>query len=190
MDVKVLLSDVPLTRAFAAARRYFIFVPPGRSGRTEALKSALDHLRCGGSLLIFPHGDVEPDVEVGGNALPSLRDWSRSVEIMLRRVPESWLQLAIISGVLARRFLRSPVVRLRKNPARQQKLAEVLQLSWQLIFPQSVHTQAHVSFSKALMGSSLVKEGVMPGLIGNARRLLQDHLESWGIPAPPEAPPA
>jgi hypothetical protein len=181
-DVKVVLSDVPLTRAFVAARRFFIFVPPGGAGRTGAVRTAIDHLRSGGSLLIFPHGDVEPDPEAGGEASPSIQDWSRSLEVMLRGTPGSRLQVVIVSGVLARKFVFSPLVRIRKSPARRQKLAEVLQLSRLMVSPGSVRTRAHISFSAPLEGATLAEEGVMPALVRAARALLDDHLKSWGIP--------
>jgi hypothetical protein len=181
-DLKVLLSDVPFTRAFVAARQYFIYVPPERGGRTATLRASIDHLQSGGALLIFAHGDVEPDPEVSPGARESIQDWSRSVGIMLRRVPESWLQVAIASGVLARKLIRSPIVRIRKSPARRQKLAEVLQLSRQMVFPRSVHTQVHISFAGPVKGMDLAKEEVMPALIRIARRLLEDHLASWRIP--------
>ena len=187
-DLKVLLSDVPFTRAFSAARRYFIYVPPETGGRSATLRASIDHLRSGGSLLVFAHGDVEPDPEVSPGAWESIQDWSRSVEIMLRQVPESWLQVTIASGVLARQFVRNPIVRIRKSPARRQKLAEVLQLSQQMVFPRSVHTHAHISFAGPVKGVDLAKQEVMPALIKIARGLLEDHLASWRIPARPARP--
>ena len=180
-DVKVLLSDVAFTRAFSAARRYFIYVPPGAPGRAAALRASVDHLRSGGSLLVFAHGDVEPDPEVSPGAWESIQGWSRSVGIMLRRVPDARLQVAIVSGALARKFVRSPVVRIRKSPARRQKLAEVLQLSQQMIFPRSVRTHIHVSFAKAAAEMELDREAVMATLIRSAGALLEDHLASWQI---------
>jgi len=182
-DVKVFISDVPLTRALAAARRFFIFVPPGSSGRTDALRNAIDHLRGGGSVLIFPHGDVEPDPELGRDAGPSIQKWSRSLEVMLRRAPESRLQVAIVSGVLGRKFISSPLVKIRKSPARRQKLAEVLQLSRLMVSPGSVPTHTHISFSAPLTRADLAGEALMPALIRNARQLLAEHLRSWEIPA-------
>jgi 1-acyl-sn-glycerol-3-phosphate acyltransferase len=184
-DLKVLLSDVPFTRAFSAARRYFVYVPPERTGRMAALRISLDHLQTGGALLIFAHGDVEPDPEVSPGASDSIHNWSRSIEIMLRRVPESRLQVAIASGVLSKKFVRSPVVRIRKDPARRQKLAEVLQLSRQMASPRSVPTHVHVSFAEPVRALDLNKGEMMPAVIRLARRLLEDHLASWGIPALP-----
>ena len=63
-DLKVILSDVPFTRAFTAARQYFIYVPPDVPGSTATLRASLDHLKRGGALLTFAYGDVEPDPEL------------------------------------------------------------------------------------------------------------------------------
>ncbi|MGB7297642.1 MAG: hypothetical protein WBC70_18855 [Candidatus Aminicenantales bacterium] len=176
MDISVLLSDVSFTRAFSAARRHFIYVPPGTAGRGATLRASIDHLKNGGALMIFAHGDVEPDPEVSPGAPEAIQDWSRSIEIMLRKVPECRLQVAIASGVLMRRFLRSPIVRIRKTPARRQKLAEVLQLCRQAISPRSVRTDVHISFAKPVSGVDLAGQALMPAVIKIARELLEDHL--------------
>jgi hypothetical protein len=186
-DVKVLLSDVAFTRALPAARRYFIFVPPRARGRADALRASVDHLQGGGSLLLFAHGDVEPDPELSPGAREAFQRWSRSVEIMLRRVPEAQLQVAIVSGVLAPKFVRNPLVKIRKSPARRQKLAEVLQLSQQMVFPRSVRTHVHISFAQAARGMGSGEETVMRALVRTAGALLDDHLASWGMRAHPES---
>jgi len=188
-DVKVLLSDVAFTRAFSAARRYFIYVPPESRGRAAALRASANHLRAGGCLLVFAHGDVEPDPEVSPGAAESIQQWSRSVEIMLRRAPDARLQVAIVSGVLAQKFVRSPVVRIRKSPARRQKLAEVLQLSQQMIFPRSVRTHVHISFARAVQRMESNGEAIMSVLVRTAGALLEDHLSSWRIRALPVSGP-
>lgn len=175
-DVSVLISDVPFTRALPAARRHFIYVPLQSGGRGPALRASIDHLRRGGALLLFAHGDVEPDPEVSPGAAEAIHNWSRSIEIMLREVPECRLQVAIASGVLMRRFLRSPFVKIRKDPARRQKLAEVLQLCQQMVFPRGVHTDVHISFAKPVTGRDLAREELMPAVIKIARELLEDHL--------------
>jgi 1-acyl-sn-glycerol-3-phosphate acyltransferase len=184
-DTKVLLSDVAFTRAFAAARRYFIYVPPEAGRRLAALRTSVDHLQSGGSVLIFAHGDVEPDPEVSSGAWDSIQGWSRSVEIMLRRVPQSRLQTAIVSGVLDRKLVRSPIVKIRRSPARRQKLAEVLQLSRQMVFARSARNHVHITFAEPVRGTDLTAEEVMPAVIRIARGLLEVHLASWQIPSPP-----
>jgi hypothetical protein len=180
-DVSVLISDVPFTRALPAARRHFIFVPLRPGGRGPALRASIEHLGRGGALLLFARGDVEPDPEVSPGAAEAIQDWSRSIEIMLREVPECRLQAAIVSGVLIRRFIKSPIVRIRRTPARRQKLAEVLQLFQQVISPRSVRTHAHISFATPVAGKDLGGDELMPAVIRIARELLEDHLASLRI---------
>jgi len=178
-DLKVILSDVAFTRAFSAGRRYFIFAPPGTAGRVRALRASIDHLKGGGALLIFPHVEVEPDPEISSGAKAALHDWSRSLEIMLRRVPEAWLQVTMASGVLLSRFLHSPLVKIRKNAPKRQKLAEFLQVSLQMVFPRSVRPNIHLSFGTPVKGYDLPGNDLMPAVIRIAQRLLEDHLTSF-----------
>jgi 1-acyl-sn-glycerol-3-phosphate acyltransferase len=181
-DVKVFISDVPFTRAFQAADRYFIYTPKDAPGRMGALRSAIKHLQAGGSVLIFANGDVEPDPELSPGAEEALQGWSRSLEILLRKVPETWLQLAIASGVLMPKFMRSPLVRIRRTAPRRQKLAEVLQISRQMLFPASVRTDVHISFGKPVRGRSLAGNEWMPVVIRMVRNLLDDHMASLKAP--------
>lgn len=175
-DLKVLLSDVPFTRAFSAARQYFIYVPPDVLGSATTLRASIDHLKSGGALLIFPNGDVEPDPELSGGAAESIQDWSRSIEIMLRAVPNAWLQVAIISGVQMSKFMRSPILKIRKAGPRRQKMAEVLQIIRQMIFPSRVPTNVHISFAKPIKAAELAKGEWMPSVIKIACELLEDHM--------------
>lgn len=180
-DLKVLLSDVPFTHAFSFACQYFIYVPPNATGRMIALRASIDHLQSGGALLIFAHDDVEPDPELGPGASESIQDWSRSIEIMLRKVPNTWLQVTIVSGVLMSKFVHNPIVKIRKTAPAQQKLAEFLQISQQMVFPRSVRTNVHISFAKPVKGMDFTKDEIMPDVIKIARQLLEDHLASLRI---------
>jgi 1-acyl-sn-glycerol-3-phosphate acyltransferase len=178
-DMKVFISDVAFSRAFSSAGRYFIYTPKNKAGRMSALKTSIDHLQSGGSLLIFAHGEVEPDPEFNPGASEAIGDWSRSLEIMLRRVPEARLLVTIASGVLMPRFMKNPLVKIRKSAARRQKLAEVLQISQQMIFPRRVQTHIHISFAQPVQGKELAGAPMMPAVINIARRLLEDHMASF-----------
>ena len=105
-DLKVVISDVGFTRALAAAGQHFVYARNTPAGRAQALRISLRHLAGGGALLIYPHTEVEPDPETGAGAAEALGEWSRSLEIMLRRVPGTRLQVAIASGILLPRFIR------------------------------------------------------------------------------------
>ena len=175
-DLKVVLSDVPFTRAFSDARQYFIYVPPDVLGSATTLRASIDHLKNGGALLIFPYSDVEPDPELSGGSAESFQDWSRSIEIMLREVPNAGLQVAIISGMQMSKFILSPILKIRKSAPKRQKLAEVLQIIRQMTFPPRVPTNVHISFAKPVKAAELAKSGWMPAVIKIARELLEDHM--------------
>lgn len=183
-DVKVVLSDAPLFRAFVAARRSFIFAPLNASGGARAVRSCLAHLRAGGAVLIFAHGDVERDPEISPDAGRTFAGWSRGVEVMLRSVPQARHQAAIISGVLLTRYLRHPLVRLRREETRRQKLGEALQILRHMTSSRAVPIRPHVSFAEPVPATELDEGiGLMSGVIAAARRLLAAHLarleEGW-----------
>jgi 1-acyl-sn-glycerol-3-phosphate acyltransferase len=174
-DVKVVLSDAPLTRAFTAARRYFVFAPLTASGGAAALRACVRHLQRGGAVLIFPNGDVEPDPESSANEALPFRDWSRSLEIMLREAPQTRLQAAMAGGVLLPKYLRHPLVRIRRTDVRRQKLAEVLQILHQVLAPGSVRLRPHLSFAEPVRAGDLDPNALRPAVINLARALLEDH---------------
>jgi 1-acyl-sn-glycerol-3-phosphate acyltransferase len=181
-DMNVVISDVPFTRAFEAAGRYFVFAPPGPAGRAAALRGAIARLRAGRALLIFPHGDVEPDPELGPGSHEAIGDWSRSLEIILRKAPGTRLLVVIASGALLPRFARSPLVRIRRSAPRRQKLAEVLQFIRQVTRPGSVRLDIRLSFAEPVEGADLIAKGTMPAVAAIARRLLADHMEALKAP--------
>ncbi|HSA96959.1 MAG TPA: hypothetical protein VLJ16_12975, partial [Acidobacteriota bacterium] len=57
-DLKVLISDAGLTRAFPVCGGFFIFTAFTAAGGSRALRESIHHLEAGGSLLIYPHVEV------------------------------------------------------------------------------------------------------------------------------------
>jgi len=175
-DLKVILSDVPFTRAFAAGRAHFIFAPLDAAGRGKALRASMDHLQEGGALLFFPHDEVEPDPETCPSAMASIQDWSRSIAIMLRRVPETRLLVTIAGGILMPRFLNHPLVKVRKSVPKRQKLAEFLQVIHHMMHPRSGRPSIHLSFAEPVAGRDILDGDPMDAIRKTACRLLEEHL--------------
>ncbi len=177
-DVNVVISDVPFTRAFEAAGRHFVYTPRNPAGRMAALKDSVGRLKKGEALLIFPHGEVEPDPEISPPPLAAaaVGGWSRSVELMLRKVPDTRLITAIASGVVLPRYARSRLTKIRRSAARRQKVAEVMQFIKQGLRPGSVKLNVRLSFAGPVEGRELLAKDVMPAVIEMARGLLADHI--------------
>jgi hypothetical protein len=174
-NLSIMVSDVPFAHALSAASQHFIFVPPEPGGRMAALRSAIQHLRRGGALLIFPSGEVTPDPASMPGAREALQGWSSSLEIMLRKVPQTRLVVAIASNVLLPAFVNSPLVRIRRQPYHRQKLAEFIQVIQQMLFPRSVTINVHLSFAAPVCGEDLLGGPVMPAIQQIAGRLLEEH---------------
>jgi hypothetical protein len=181
-DLKIVVSDVRVARALRSASQYFIFVPleaPLSGGRMVALRSMVEHLQNGGSLLIFPRGEVEPDPAVAGGAYEEIAKWSPSLKIMLCKVPDGKLQVVIASHMVLPQFTNSPITRIRRNPPQQQKLAEFAQIIQQMIFPKSIEANVRLSFAPPVSASELVHGEVMPEVIQIARQALADHISRF-----------
>lgn len=183
LDLKIILSDTNFYRAAPNALQHFILVPDDANGRMLALRSAVEHLQSGGALLQFGSGLIEPDPAYAAGAEQALADWSPSLEIMLRKAPETQLVLTIASGVLLPRFARHPLPRLMRKPIDQRRLAEFMQVIQQLIFPRSVRATVRLSFAPPVSVPELAAEGggrrLMPAIQARAAKLLAEHMRAW-----------
>jgi hypothetical protein len=184
-DLRLVASDVPFTRAFPTASKYLIYINQEHDAhaRMAALRASIRYLEEGGMIIIMATGLVDPDPAVLPGAFEALDNWSPSLEIMLRKVPETRLVPTIISGVLAKAALGNPLTHLAKAEWEQRKLAEVFQILQQLVFKRDFGLNPRVTFGQSLTVAGLRgaggKDSMMPGIIAGARKTLEEHL-AWG----------
>lgn len=178
-DLKVVVSDVSLLRSLPALDQRLIYTMEGLHGRMTTLRNVIRHLQSGGSVLIFATGFVDPDPAVLPGADEKLAEWSPSLELALRRVPEAKILPTIVSGVLSPASLGSPLLRIQKEAWRQRKLAEFLQVIQQLVFHRDYGLISHISFGEPLTAQELAEKSpsgeVMPEIIVQAKQLLARH---------------
>lgn len=176
-DLKVVVSSLPFFRNLPNTARHFIYTAHESSHqRMEVVRSSIRHLREGGSVLIFPRGQVEPDPELVPGAEESLAEWSSSLGIIARAVPEAKVVPAIVSGVVARRSLRNPVTWLRSEPRERQKLAEFLQIIQQMVSPLRPAVSARLSFGRPIRAIGEDARAVTRQVVETAQRLLTEHM--------------
>ena len=175
-DLKLVVSDVGFTHALEACSRDFIFVSTDPTERMGALRACIAHLRQGGALLIFANGEVEPDPAIMPGAEQTIAGWSPSIEIMLRKAPDCWLQVVIASGMLLPKFVHSPLTLIRRMPFHRQKMGELLQILQQMLFPHSIQLNPRVSFARPVRARELPPDGILPDVIRRARQLLEEHV--------------
>ncbi|MDI6693742.1 MAG: 1-acyl-sn-glycerol-3-phosphate acyltransferase [Anaerolineales bacterium] len=179
-DVKIVVSDIPFFRRLPALNERMIYTRRGVDGRMAAFRGMIRHLREGGAALIFPSGLVDPDPDILPGASQKLAEWSRSLELAMQRVPETRLLTTIVSGVLSPRCLRTPLARLQKEPWRQRKLAEFIQVIQQLVFQRDYHLSPRVSFGAPLNAAQLRagrdSTDLMQLIVEHAQATLTEHM--------------
>ncbi|OGO39212.1 MAG: hypothetical protein A2W35_16955 [Chloroflexi bacterium RBG_16_57_11] len=180
-DLKVVVSDVSLLHSLPALDERSIYTLDGVHGRMTTLRNIIRHLHSGGSVLIFATGFVDPDPEVLPGAEEKLGEWSPSLSLALRYVPEAKILPTIVSGVLSPASLHSPLLRMQKEAWKQRKLAEFLQVIQQLVFHRDYGLIPHISYGEPFTAQELAERSpsgeVMPEIIAQARRLLARHLQ-------------
>jgi hypothetical protein len=180
-DLKIVVTDRPFLRGLHGASSHLIYTPRDTEGRMAVIREAVRHLREGGSLLIFAHGNVEPDPALVPGAEEALEGWSSSVPLFLRRVPGASLVVTIVSGVLAPSALRHPLARLREGWQAKQLLAEVIQISQQMLLRRRFGLAPTVRFAAPLTAGD-VQEGLdaktaLATIVARAKELLDDVRE-------------
>ena len=184
-DLKIIVWEIPFYRLLPNASHWFLYTTEDTTGRMLALKNAIQHLRNGGAVLQFGSGLIEPDPGIFPNTEESLKNWSPSIEIILRRASETCLVLAVASGVLLHKFANHPFTRLRRELIARRRLAEFMQVIQQLLITGSVQVKACLSFAPPVSVGELAAESkdgsLMPVIMEHARELLSEHLKAYHI---------
>ncbi len=175
-DVKVIVSEISILHRLPATDPYFISIGKNAGNSVGAAKAGVRQLQQGGALFLFPGGVVDPDPAFMSGAAASLERWSPSLELFLRRVPETQVVVCIVSGVLSPGWLASPVTRLREERKDQQKIAEACQTAQQLLWPHSIRLRPLVTFDRparaAELSSSTQPGAYLAAIQARARLLL------------------
>lgn len=185
-DLRAMVTDVRLLRQLDYLQRYFFYVDFKATSGMLALRDAIAHLQNGGALLLFAHGEVEPEPESYPNARDEIAKWSPSIEIILRKVPETRLQILTVSGAVQAHYLRHPLTLIRRKPARRQKLAEFLQVIAAMIITKARTTRIHLTAGAPITTEQLGIGRWLPEIIQRAQSQMDDHLQ-WVKSISPKA---
>lgn len=170
-DLRIISADRPFLRTLPNISRYLLPIDDATSGRMGAVRAASRHMRAGGALLLFPGGKIEPDPATMPGAVARLREWSESVELFGRLVPQLTAVSAVVSGVLSATAQRHPLVRLRRTPSERDLLAATLQM----IAPSLHDLPLRVDFGPPLRRADFVRVGetaLAPALLAATARLM------------------
>jgi hypothetical protein len=177
-DLSIVATGFPLLQRLPAISQHLIFIDPHAVMNLSGTRSAIQHLRNGGALLIFPSGRIEPDPAIMPSAFEKLKYWSASIELFLKKVPETQVVITITSGVLSPIFLRNPFVHFLRDIRDPLAIAEVTQVLTQMIFKNRFRTHPKVSFGvPQSMDDLMVRSGdIYQTVIETAYQLMSEHL--------------
>jgi 1-acyl-sn-glycerol-3-phosphate acyltransferase len=180
-DLKVFVGGIPFLDNLPNVREFLIFSDRTHTNtRVAALRRSIDHLKNDGALLIFPTGQIDPDPAVLPGAHEALENWSRSIALMLRKVPHTYILPTITSGVLARESTKTLFAILRKEGVAKRRIMEFIQTMRQILSGEKFGLTPRVSFAPPLsikdLGSSGDIDQVIHMIVDRAKYLLAQHM--------------
>ncbi|HAY85617.1 MAG TPA: hypothetical protein DCY42_12065 [Chloroflexi bacterium] len=183
-DYKVIVGGMPFLQKLPIARNYTFYTPRNNdSMRANVVRCAIRHLREGGTLLIFPSGQIDPDPAVLPGAREALDNWSKSIAIMLRQVPETQFLTAITSGVLHKKYTHSPLTFLKKDGVGKRRIMEFIQVMRQLVFEEKLGLVPFVTFDRPFTLNDLEIRGrkdadrVLQAIVQRAKSVYDVHVD-------------
>lgn len=182
-DLKVLVGGVPYFLNMPNIRKHIIYTDHTPASSVKALRESIWHLKKSGCVLIYPTGQADPDPDVVRGARNRYEDWSHSIALLLRRVPETRLVSTVVSGILNIRYLRHPFARIQPNSRYRQRVAEFFQLFAQFNKTDSPPLSSpRITFGKPIVGRKFLdqygKDHLMSAVIQNAQDVHDKHMSS------------
>jgi len=179
-DVKIVSSNIPFLKIMKNANDHFLFTSVDNYVRMLVIRNAIRHLEKGGAVIMFPSAHMDPEPAFMPGAMEALDEWSRSIEIFVRKVPETVVQVAVVSRVLIPKYLANPITRVRKGRRERQRIAEFLQVVNQMIYKKKFNQVPLVSFAQPFSLEQISAEKdiskLLPYSIARAKELMYDHL--------------
>ncbi len=182
-DLKIIVN-IPLDfiDELSTTLHHFLYAPPDPHIRLYVVRSAINHLTNGGALLLFASGGIDPDPESMPCSNTSIESWSRSLEIFIKKVPETQLLITMISGILDPRYVHHLFTHFRKLRPDKQRISEFFQVIHQMLKPGKLLLSPKLTFRKPMTGHSILTSNdpsdIMSFIIDQAQHLLTKHVES------------
>ena len=189
-DLKFISSDVAFLKNLPNTSEHFIFISADDPfSRMAGVRCGIRHMQDGGALLLFGTGLVDPDPAVYPGAEKEIENWSPSIDLLLRQVPDANVVVTIVSGIVSPRWAHHPVTWLKRIPWQKRRLAEFGQVLQQLFFPGRLYVSPCLSFAAPVTVAELRRESgtnrVLPAVIARGKALLAEHI-AWTQTIPKE----
>jgi glutaredoxin-related protein len=176
-DYKIIIGKITPYDYLPHLSQAAIFSPHAQNtfGRMQTVRNVIQHLKQGGAILIFPRGGIEPDPAFMPRPDAEFHQWSRSLEIFLKHVPETQILITAVSGVISEKTFKHPITWFRKSRPDKQRLAFMYQIIQQALTGKELFgLQPRVTFGELLY--SLQPKNILEEIEHAAKRTLEKHL--------------
>ena len=124
------------------------------------------HLEAGGALFMNPAGHIEPDPACMPGAIEALSEWSPSLALFIKRLPQMKVVPVLVSGVIMASTLDHPFARLRRTQKDRERAAASIQLMIHMRERGNTPITPAVEFGRPLLAADLAQLGDASSIVG------------------------
>jgi hypothetical protein len=135
-DLHIIALDRPFLNALPETTQQLFYVYDDPTKRMTLVRQVSTHLKNGGATLTFPAGHIEPDPDVYPGAVNSLQDWTDSVGVFIRMAPNAAILPILVRNVVAVKYAKHWLLKIKKTKEEREKLAAALQLLGMILFDE------------------------------------------------------
>ncbi|MBK8781345.1 MAG: hypothetical protein IPO22_05990 [Anaerolineales bacterium] len=135
-DLHIIALDRPFLNALPETTKQLFYVYDDPAKRMALVRQVSAHLKNGGATLTFPAGHIEPDPDVYPGAVESLQDWTDSVGVFVRMAPNAAILPVLVRNVVAVKYAKHWLLKIKKTKEEKEKLATALQLLGMILFDE------------------------------------------------------
>jgi 1-acyl-sn-glycerol-3-phosphate acyltransferase len=181
-DLKILAGNIPFLKNMPATQNHMIHTTLDTHTRMTVLRKALRHLKSGGALLIFGSGGIDPEPAHMSGAEEEIDQWSPSIGFFMKKVPNIYSLVTIVSDVLLPMYINHPLTIFRNKRRDKQRISEFVQVIQQILSPGKILLTPRISFAEPICIPDFLAmkdaSNVLQSLKDRAKQLLADHLRS------------
>jgi hypothetical protein len=179
-DYKVIIGEIPFFKNLPNLSKNAIFAPAANNvyGRMQVVRDVIQHLKRDGAILIFARGGIEPDPAFMPDPQADFNKWSRSLEIFLKKVPQTQVLVTMVSGVIAKSAMSHPITWFRQARPDRQRLAFMLQMLRQILTGKEIFgLTPRVTFGDVISRHCVHDtHHMLQAIIASAHDVLKTHM--------------
>ena len=175
-DLKIIAFQRPFLEALPNMANQIFYINDDLASRMTLIRQVSAHLQNGGAALTFPAGRIEPDPDIHNGAVESLKSWTDSVGVFIRRAPETAIVPVLVRGVVWEKAAYHWLTRIKKTDREREKLAAALQLlAYTVLKVKPV--SARVQIGKPIYAKDLgttQTQALHGAVLGEMKRLIEN----------------